>query len=191
MRVIKALPPDLAMLLIEVGSRRLVLLEGDTDLYAFNEWFLEREADVYFHVPGGGNAGVEAFLQQALAVSSTRRVYGIIDRDFRADAEVEACLNDPHSHLFILRRYSLENYLLEPDAIREELRPFYGAEFVIPDVDKIQNDLLQMCRGLGAAMAANWTLLEGASEFLPAGFDTDRRDMLVQQVAARLAIPAS
>ena len=165
MRVIKAPPPDLATLLIELGPRRLVLVEGDTDLAAFNEWFLERDAELLFHVPGGGGEGVRAFLQQTLDASVTKRVYGIIDRDFRAEAEVEDCLNDAASHLFILRRYCLENYLLEPEVLREELRVYYGAKFVVPDVTTIQNDLLQMCRQLGAAMAANWTLLQDAGAF--------------------------
>ncbi len=186
MRVTKAPPVELAELLIELGPRRLVLVEGDTDLAAFNEWFLEREADLLFHVPSGGGAGVRAFLQQALAASSTRRVYGIIDRDFCTDAQVEACLADEASHLFILHRYCLENYLLEPDAIREELRVYYGAKFVVPNVNAIQSDLLQMCRNLGLAMAANWTLLEGAGAYLPIGFDTDNRAAVVQHTAAQL-----
>ena len=58
MRVIKAPPRDLYTLLIDLGPRSLVLLEGETDFDAFSEWFLEREADLLFHVPGGGVEGV-------------------------------------------------------------------------------------------------------------------------------------
>jgi hypothetical protein len=188
MRVIKAPPSDLFTLLIDLGPRCLVLLEGETDFHAFSEWFLELEADLLFHAPGSGVEGVKAYLNEALAASTTKRVYGIIDRDFCSDMEVENCLNDPASHLFILRRYALENYLLEPDAIREELRVFYGRTFVVPDANTIHDDLLQMCRQLHTLMAANWTLFEGAGEFLPIGFDANQRDVIVQQVALKLAI---
>lgn len=188
MRVIKTLPPDLFTLLIDLGPRCLVLLEGDTDFHAFSEWFLESEADLLFHVPGGGVEGVKAYLNEALAASTTKRVYGIIERDFCSDAEVKNCLNDPASHLFILRRYALENYLLEPDVIREELRVFYGGTFVVPDASTIHDDLLQMCGQLHTLMAANWTLLEGTGKFLPPGFDANQRDIIVQQVALRLNI---
>ena len=191
MRVVKTEPPDLETLLVELGPRRLVLLEGDTDFAAFNEWFLEREAEIMFHVPSGGWRGVVTFLQQALAESTTKRVFGVIDRDFRDEAEVENSLNDPTSHLFILRRYAIENYLLEPEAIQEELRVFYGAKFVVPNVNEIRAELLQMCQQLCTAMAAQWTLLESGGEFLPDGFNVIRQELIVQQVAARLGIDAA
>lgn len=190
MRVIKAPPLDLAELLIKLGSRRLVLVEGNDDLIAFNKWFVKHEADLYFYSPGGGNVGIRRFLQRELEESVTKRVYGIVDRDFSTDAEVENCLTDATSHLFILRRYCLENYLLEPASVREELSVLYsGTDLVVPDVDTIQSDLLKMCRELAVVMAANWILLEGAAKFLHAEFDISRRETIIQQVATRLSKP--
>lgn len=191
MRVVKAKPPDIATLLLELGRRRLVLLEGDSDFDALNEWFLEHERRIMFHVPGGGWRGVETFLQQVLAEGVTERVFGIIDRDFRDEVEVENSLSDPVSHLFILRRYAIENYLLEPEALQEELRVFYGAKFVVPDVSVLRGELLRMCQELCTAMAAQWTLLESGGEFLPDGFNISRRELVVLQVAARLGIDAT
>ena len=64
MRVIKTLPPDLFTLLIDLGPRCLVLLEGDTDFHAFSEWFLESVADLVFHVPGGARGRRQGVLER-------------------------------------------------------------------------------------------------------------------------------
>lgn len=157
MRVIKAPPPDLVTLLVELGPQTLVLVEGDDDRRVLNEWYPEGLHNILYHVPGGGATGVMSMLQHILLETPVRRVYAIIDRDFRSEAEVTARLNDPDGHLFILPRYAIENYLLEPAAIQEELRPYYdyGDTFVVPDVAIIEGEILRMCQQLRTLMAAN------------------------------------
>ena len=188
-RIIKAPPPDLAGLLIDLGSRSLVVLEGQDDLYAFSEWFLEHEDKLMFYVHGeGGSKSVLNFLPLALSAGTTKRVYGVIDRDFRDEADVQTSLDDVNTHLLISRRYTLENYLLEPSVVQEELRVCCGTKFVPLTTTELQNGLLQLCKQLCTVMAANWVLLEGSGKFLSEGFDTTVRSNIVQQVAVRLTI---
>ena len=158
------LPPDLATVLFNLGSRKLVLLEGASDVAVFREWYRDRRDVLEFFSPEPpqGTTGVESLLARILARSASPnpREYGIVDRDFREQAEVEASLADPASHLFILTRYCIENYLLEPFAVFEELRVLSGLEFQAADPQSMEADLLRLCRELLSLMAANWVFAE-------------------------------
>lgn len=194
MRVIKAPPPDLATLLVLLGPQTLVLVEGDADRMVLNEWYPEGQHNVLYHVPGGGAPGVENTLQEILTQTPVKRAFGIIDRDFRPEVDVEARLSDPNNHLFVWRRYAIENYLLEPSAIQEELRPYYdyGSTFVVPDRNAIQSDLLQTCRRLRTLMAANWVFSEiGGIEHFTEGHDSADRQRLVEQSAVKMQCDVS
>jgi hypothetical protein len=187
MRTIKAPPPDLATVLFGLGPRILVLVEGESDQWVFNEWYRDRLGDVMFHSPGGGVTGVQNRLQEALAQGHRKRVYGIIDRDFRSGDEVSRRLADPDEHLFVLHRYAIENYLLEPEALHEELRLYYGNDYMVPDVATILIELLRLCRQLRTRMAAHWIFFEtGSIEYFPLGHDVLERDALMSLTAAKL-----
>lgn len=185
MRTITTLPYELTQILFDLGLRKLVLVEGDDDRKVFREWYRERLSDVEFYA-AGGSTSVADFLQEILAHSTTKRAYGIIDRDFRSDADVDAPLNDLSAHLFILRRYAVENYLLEPEVICEELRVYYGSTLAAPDVNAMKQSLLQLCQRLRTVMAANWVFVEigGVKHFTP-GHDSGDRAMLIRQAARR------
>jgi len=192
-RKIKPLPPELTRLLFQLGPRKLILLEGPSDVDVFNEWHRDRLSQVAFY-SAGGHPNVEAFLDEILAISTTGHAYGIIDRDFRDEAQVAAALENPDNHLFILHRYALENYLLEPAAVLEELRQYHGPSVTIADETAMTQDLLEICRNLKPVMAANWVFWEegiarGSSriESFGEGFPTGNRPLLVQQTAHRLA----
>jgi len=168
------LPPDLTRVLYALGSRKLVLLEGVSDVAVFREWYGDRRDVVEFFSPEvpRGRTGVEDLLARILARSTSLnpREYGIIDRDFRGDAEVEAALADPNAHLFILRRYCIENYLLEPAAVSEEVRVLSAPNANAPDSQVIEAALLHMCRSLHTLMAANWVFSEvGRGKHYPEG----------------------
>ena len=164
MEDVEELPPDLTRLLYALGPRKLVLLEGASDVAVFREWYRDRLDAIAFFSPEvpQGRSGVENLLNRILARSTSPnpREYGIIDRDFREDAEVEAALTDPNTHLFILRRYCIENYLLEPAAVSEEVRVLSAPNTNVPDTQVMETELLQMCRRLHTMMAANWTFVE-------------------------------
>ena len=188
MRIIKAPPPDLETLLVLLGAQTLVLIEGEDDKAVLNEWYPEGLHNILYHEAGGSDS-VRRLLQEILTQTPVKRAFGIIDRDFRSAAEVEARLRDPEEHLFVLRRYAIENYLLEPAAIREQLEPYYANAFVVPDTETVTQDLLQLCQNLRTLMAANWVFSEvGGPEYFTEGHqDIGDRPKLVQQTALRLS----
>lgn len=193
MRVIDALPPDLTKLLFELGPRKLVLVEGQSDRMVFREWYRDRLSEVEFFTPEvpQGESGVQKLLARVLALSTSPRPreFGIIDRDFRSDAEVEAPHNDPYGHLFVLRRYSIENYLLEPAVPAEEIRVLTGDERT---GDEMQNVLLHLCQDFCAMMSANWVFVEGrAGKHFAEAHDLIDRATVVSYTAKQLSCSES
>jgi hypothetical protein len=155
MRTISSLPPELTDLLFDAGTRIIVLVEGDDDRYVLREWFKEFLSEVEFYACGG-ISNLNKLLGELLNRGTLKRAYGIADRDFRSAAEVDnSYLED--SQLFILRRYALENYLLEPKHLWEVLmlrHPPIEAE--LPDEQAMETKLLEICWTLKCIVAANW-----------------------------------
>ncbi len=192
-RKIKPLPPELTYLIFGLGPRKLVLVEGPDDVAVFREWYRRDGRSQIEFYPAGGHDNVESYLNKILKTSATKRAYGIIDRDFRDEAEVKAKLANPNEHLFILRRYALENYLLEPAVVFEELRAYHGEKFAVADVKAMEQDLLDLCRQLKPIMAANWVFWDeymasgsASIEFFKEGFPVDNRSLLLRESQKRL-----
>lgn len=186
MRDIQALPPHLVTLLVEVGPSTLVLVEGGDDKYILNEWYPEGDHNILYHVPPGGNPGVERLLNEVLTQTSLRKVFGIVDRDFRDQREIERGLNDPERHLFVWPRFEVENYLLLPRAICEELRVFYRGKAVVPTEAEIESKLFSLCQQLCPLMAANWVCLDAEVEYFPEAFPLNDMSRLVHVTAIKL-----
>jgi len=165
----------------------IFLLEGKDDLEVFEEWFKEDLNEIYFHAPGGCS-NVETFLKETLEKSTKGEVYGIIDRDFRTDEEVNASLSDNSAHLFILRRYAIENYLLEPFAVWEELRIYPSKSFKVFDSSIMEKNLLKLCEDLKTLIAANWVIHEASTgaKYFQEGYIMSDRANIIQQSAKRL-----
>jgi hypothetical protein len=191
-RIIRPLPVELTRILFELGPRKLVLVEGPDDVEIFRIWFHDRLSQVEFY-SAEGYSSVETFLTEILNHSTTKQAYGLIDRDFRNEAEVEARLTDAEAHLFILRRYALENYLLEPVAVFEELRLCLGQNFQITGVEVMTQSLLNLCRQLKSVMAANWifwdenlTRVSNRISYFGMHFPTNDQLLLIQETAKNL-----
>ena len=185
MRDIQALSDYLTTLLVEVGPSTLVLVEGDDDKYALNEWYPEGVHNVLYKVAPGGNPGVVRRLDEVLTQTSLEKVFGIIDRDFRSEQEVQQHLEAPNGHLLIWPRYEIENYFLQSNAVRKVLRPYYGSKVPLPVEAQIEATLLSLCQQLCPLMAANWVCLNEGMEFLPEGFPTDRAG-IIRKMASKL-----
>src|SRR5687767_10181240 len=119
MRTISSLPPELTDLLFDAGTRIIILVEGNDDEYVLRKWFNESRSEVEFYACGG-ISNLNKLLEELLNRGALKRAYGIADRDFRNTAEVENSRLE-NSHMFILRRYALENYILEPKPLWEIL----------------------------------------------------------------------
>jgi hypothetical protein len=155
MQTISSLSPELTRLLFDAGTRIIVLVEGNDDRYVLREWFKEFLSEVEFY-DCGGISSLNKLLEELLSHGTLKRAYAITDRDFRDETEV----NDSYaegSHLFILRRYALENYLLEPKPLWEVLtrrHPTINAD--LPDEQAMETRLLEICWALKHIVAANW-----------------------------------
>lgn len=187
MRDIQAPPPHLVTLLVDVGPSTLVLVEGGEDRYILNEWYPEGDHNILYHVPPGGNAGVKRLLDEVLTQTSLRRVFGIIDRDYRGQAEVDQRLSNPDEHLFVWPRYELENYLLLPRAIREELHVYYRGKVTAPTEAEIENKMFELCQRLCPVIAANWACLDAGADYFRESFPLDSRANLIRVTAVKLA----
>jgi len=196
MQTISSLPPELARLLFDAGARIIVLVEGEDDQYVLRKWFKEFLSEVEFYACGGVS-NLNKLLEELLNRGTLKRAYGIADRDFRSAVEVDnSYLED--SHLFILRRYALENYLLEPKPLWEVLtlrHPQIEAD--LPDEQTMETRLLEICRTLKCIVAANWLYYDenktqyqssgqtAKLEYFKAGHDRDRH-IVIDQAAKQL-----
>jgi hypothetical protein len=154
MRTISSLPPELTRLLFDAGTRTIVLVEGGDDRYVLREWFSELLSEIEFY-NCDGISKLNKWLKDLLSYGALKRAYAITDRDFTADADVDGSYAED-SHIFILRRYALENYLLEPHPLWEVLtlrHPAIKAD--LPDEQAMETRLLDICRMLKSVTAAN------------------------------------
>ncbi|MBS1809242.1 MAG: DUF4435 domain-containing protein [Acidobacteria bacterium] len=183
--------PELTRARFAAGGRIIVLVEGKDDYEVLREWFRAELAEIEFF-DCGGILALEKLLQEWLTKGTLQEAYGIMDRDFRSDEEVEDSYVET-SHQFILRRYALENYLLEPEPLRQVLRVRHP-EIIrqLPDQQAMETQLLDRCRSLKSIMAANWVFFDASQnsrgsdpEYFSIGHDTDR-DIVIQQAAKRL-----
>ena len=164
-----------------------MVVEGISDREIFQEWYRDVRDRLEFYAcdEASGDEGVEKLL--SLLHESTNNAFGIVDRDFRPDEAVEKCYSDPDVRLFILRRYAIENYLLEPAAIREELRLYYGPKHTVPTSAQVSTRMLALWPGahddngveLGHADA-------DCGPYFAEGHDLIDRITIVQVVSKRL-----
>ena len=196
MRTISSLPPELTDLLFDAGTRIIVLVEGNDDQYVLRKWFKELLSEVEFYACGG-IINLNKLLEELLNRGTLKRAYGIADRDFRSAAEVHnSYLED--SHLFILRRYALENYLLEPKPLWDVLTLRHPPiEADLPDEQAMEIRLLEICLTLKCIVAANWLYYDenktqrqssgqtAKLKYFKVGHDRDRH-IVIEQAAKQL-----
>ena len=159
MRTISSLPPDVTDIEFIAGLRIVILVEGEDDCKVLREWFKEDLAEIEFYACGG-IINLARLLNEILTRGTLKRAYGITDRDFRSDEEVETSYAET-SHQFILRRYAMENYLLETKPLWEVLKERHP-EIIkdLPDEKAMAENLLERCRTLKSIMAANWVFYD-------------------------------
>ncbi len=185
---IEELPSELTRALFQLGGRTLVFVEGETDETVFKKWFQERLQDVLFY-PAGGVVVMQERLRQLATFRPDVQAYGIRDRDFCDDATVQAALGDATARLFLLTRYSIENYLLEPQALLVLMDDFLGPQNPVKNAAEVEGKLLELCHRLHALMGANWLLIEEAKTKLSEGDNRIEKERLIQHLAHVLGCP--
>lgn len=146
------------------GSGVCVLVEGETELedaWFYNAWFGDRAREVTFFPQDGWEQVVAAVTSLRNSLGA-RKVYGIVDRDFE-----EQVTHDPFPTDGILRtrKYTLENYLLDPQCWFEctypytlrESKPGWSTEA------EVQATIESLYRECIPISAYNWTLRQARS----------------------------
>jgi len=104
------------------GSGVCVLVEGETELedaWFYNRWFGDRAREITFF-PQDGWERVVAAVAELRARLGPKYVYGILDRDFE---DPPAYPPVPADGILRTSKYTLENYLLDPDCWYRYVRP--------------------------------------------------------------------
>jgi Protein of unknown function (DUF4435) len=145
-------------ILLRVGSiNKIVLLEGEDDKYLFKKLFRDNLADVYFYYCDGKRKIPELF-EYISSIARRKSIYAIIDRDFSSEESVEASYSDG-SRYFILRRFEMENYLIESRLILVTATDIHHKKLSenCPDIceENISDFLLQKSNELRSLVIAN------------------------------------
>jgi hypothetical protein len=155
---------------IEIAWRKsktgvCVIVEGQTDLddpWFYNQWFGGDARRFTFFPQDGWEKVIEAVTQLRLTVGQ-HHVYGIVDRDFEPNLSY---VPFPSNGILRTRKYTLENYLLNPAYWYEYIRPF-TTRYPKPEwdsIDKVRQRIEEYYRMCLPLSAYNWTLQQASSQ---------------------------
>lgn len=182
-RVISTLDPQLTRLIRRAGPRKMVLLEGTDDHGVFKIWFGEMRDQLEFMV-AGERGKVEAQVRLAHDAGYGAMVFGITDRDYTPEDEWSA---EPEPGCFCLHRHELENYLLEPKAIQQELA-ILNSPSEPPETEEIAAWIKNWAEEGISRTAANWILSARAKTLFTDG-GKEPRPAVVRHLADELECP--
>jgi Protein of unknown function (DUF4435) len=150
---IAPLPNDLLDILLDVGNKPLLLLEGKSDDSVFKilYWDYYKLGELVFYVAGQKRFVLE-YVQGAFAYGNT--VFGIVDRDYTKEENWSA---SPQSNISQLYYHELENYLIVPSAIQEFIRVQSAEEL---SIDAINEQILNWANESVLYAAGNWLIEE-------------------------------
>jgi hypothetical protein len=157
-------PPSLDELEIELstGSGVAIIVEGNSyedDPWFYGQWFGDRAREVTFYPQNGWYqvvAAVNALRERSIGVP----VYGIIDRDFCENHELDAEFESKG----ILRtpRYTLENYMLDSSCWATVFKRIFtrnpAAARGWDDEQQVTNFISDAYRDCLALAAHNWVV---------------------------------
>ena len=165
-------------------TTKTVYVEGDDDVGILQIWF----PGIPFTKAGGKD-------EVAKRTKEETACHGFKDRDFATDTEVAAS-RAPDSRLALLRRYCIENYLLEPDIIVSAVRSMPAVASSLAawtDEAFVGQQLMQWGAELALYAAANsiiaeWKLIvETDFRRYFSSLPPLPRDQVVQELQRRLA----
>ncbi len=155
----------------EAGRKFIVFVEGYDDRVIYRILYEDKsdriefiDVSLYGQSTGGAKEVKEYVEKMVFHLKNEEYYFGITDRDFRTDEELEDEKNDPkyNNKLYIFsERYTLENYFIDPNLL---LRFLEGKSISnkglidILDINKIEQITTEICRKLVIISAANWTL---------------------------------
>jgi predicted ATPase len=119
---------------IQMISRRIVYVEGDTDAQLL-ECFEPRLAHLVSFISANGVTATERVIELLNQATEYENFRAIRDRDYLSEDELEGIESKANGRLFVWRRYHIENYLLDEEAIFEVIQQHQSlrqTEFVSP-----------------------------------------------------------
>lgn len=118
-----------------------------------------------------GRPNVLADLQEMIPLMPADRLFAIVDRDFESDQIVDKCFQPAYrGHALFWRRFTLENYLLEPAWIVETVQHMLWQNPALTPPPEFQTEsavealLLESTRQFLSATAGNATIAGLTSE---------------------------
>jgi len=105
------------------ASRFCIIVEGATeqdDAWFYEQWFGGRARDVMFFPQNGWDQVLNA-VNALRGILGAQFVFGIVDRDFRESPVYDT---PPADGILWTAKYTLENYLLNPECWFKVTRPF-------------------------------------------------------------------
>ncbi len=157
-----SLSEPLIIAIQQAGSRKLVLVEGDEDQDVFERHFKKHLSQIYFY-DCGGVGHVLKYFEELKREAISKDFFCIRDRDFLDEEQVENSYSE-NSHLFVLRWYCIENYLLNEQIIFDELCTKHTknkrTNIGLNAVEDITNYFDQLKRELATITAADWIIAE-------------------------------
>lgn len=101
---------------IQMISQRIVYVEGDSDSQIL-EYINPNIIHVASFVPSQGVRGVKGAIDLLNKASRFENFRGIRDRDYLSDEEIRKIEKDTAGRVHVWKRYHVENYLLDSNAI--------------------------------------------------------------------------
>jgi hypothetical protein len=143
---------------VGAGLGAIVFVEGELitdDQRFFQKWFDSRAREIRFFAQNGWKQ-VAAAVAEVRAELHDRRVFGIVDRDLGAAPSLDA-LGRPVSSdgVFRTARYTLENYLLEPEGWAKVLNTYSGRKGLPAGWDSTEAVQQRISEAVDACLAAS------------------------------------
>lgn len=146
------------------GSGLCVIVEGETDLddpWFYQQWF-GNDARRFTFFPQDGWEKVEQAVAALRTTLGAKKVYGIRDRDFAPLIAGQPFLDFLGFGICLSLKYTLENYLLDPECWFNLIRP-YAQRAPKPgwnSLAEVQATLTDLYRQSLPLSAYNWTLMK-------------------------------
>ena len=171
---------------IRTGQGIAIIVEGDSyeeDPWFYGQWFNDRAGQLTFFPQNGWAKVIEAVIELRRRVPNVP-VYGIIDRDFTADADLEA--DFATQGILRTQRYTLENYLLDPNCWAGVFafifrRQQTGAPEGWDDPAQVQTCVEQAYQDCLVLAAHNWVIKFGNERYPDRASQTRESDRIYRE----------
>jgi hypothetical protein len=169
----------------EAGKRIVIFVEGYDDKIIFEIFFYEYNNQVAF-IDVDGCGKVEKYVENCVCNLKKEAFYfGIIDRDFRTNDEIEQKTADTkyNNKLFVFKeRYTIENYLIEDNLLLHFLKS-KNKKYNNYTLEKIKILIEETFQDLILLSVGNFILLQHKKEF----FNKDASIIPQNFIASRVA----